>query len=330
MILTSLGPYTIVRKIGDGGMGNVYEAVDARDGRRAALKVLHTHLATESEFLRRFRQEAELARRLRHRNIVPVYEYGVAEDRHYMAMELVRGRSLSDLLRENGRLGVKQALRIVRHVASGLGYAHSQGVIHRDVKPSNILIDSETGVAKLTDFGVARALHGLKHTVVGTQLGTPEYMPIEQALGVAAPESDQYALAVVAYRILAGKLPFTGRTANTLIRKHITDKPNYASDLRDLPRKVWSVLARAMEKERTRRFPTVREFAWELEAAALGRAVPHRRRRSAGRRAQLRAARTRQAARGRWRARTVAGVALVLVIAGVCAAAGFVAGGLIR
>ena len=273
-----VGKYIVRSQLGKGGMGSVYHAYDPVARREVALKVLHPELVNDYEFLRRFQQESRVMMGMHHRNIIEVYDHGCSGGVYYIAMELITGPSLSDLLRGNRRLPLRDIVRIVQQIAAGLAHAHNHRLVHRDVKPGNILIDSATGEAKLGDFGVARPLDALPYTTLGMRLGTPEYMPPEQICGQATPESDQYALAVLAYRMLAGKLPFTGRTDMTVITKQMTQTPPFAADLRGVPRLVVEVLARALDKAPERRYASITQFAQALSEveASSPRPIPDR------------------------------------------------------
>src|SRR5256886_7116036 len=204
------GRYRLDSRLGAGGMSTVFMALDTVLERRVAVKLLAEHLADDEAFVARFRREAVAAARLQHPNIVQVFDSGLdpASDRHYIVMEYVEGPSCADLLRDQGTLGVEESVRIVRDACHGLDYAHRAGVVHRDVKPGNLLIASETGTTKLADFGIAKAAEQTRITQVGSVLGTAAYLSPEQASGEeAGPESDLYSLGVCAYQFLAGRLP---------------------------------------------------------------------------------------------------------------------------
>src|SRR5213592_561455 len=202
--------YRLDRRLGSGGMSTVFLGLDSRLERQVAVKLLAEHLAEDEAFVARFRREALAAARLQHPNIVQVFDSGLdpASDRHYIVMEYVEGPSCADLLRDQGTLGVEESVRIVRDACHGLDYAHRAGVVHRDVKPGNLLIASEMGHVKLADFGIAKAAEQTRITQVGSVLGTAAYLSPEQATGAeSTPASDIYSLGVCAYQFLSGRLP---------------------------------------------------------------------------------------------------------------------------
>src|SRR2546423_4487632 len=204
------GRYQIDRRLGAGGMSTVFEATDTVLERAVAVKLLAEHLAQDEAFVARFRREALAAARLQHPNVVQVYDSGEDPEtsRHYIVMEYVDGPSCADLLRDSKQLGVEDTVRIVRDACHGLDYAHRSGVVHRDVKPGNLLISEETGMTKLADFGIAKAAEQTRITQVGSVLGTAAYLSPEQARGdEAGPASDIYSLGVCAYQFLSGRLP---------------------------------------------------------------------------------------------------------------------------
>ena len=204
------GRYRIDRRLGAGGMSTVFQATDTVLERAVAVKLLAEHLAQDDAFVARFRREALAAARLQHPNVVQVYDSGEDPEssRHYIVMEYVDGPSCADLLREHKMLGVEETVQIVRDACHGLDYAHRSGVVHRDVKPGNLLISDETGITKLADFGIAKAAEQTRITQVGSVLGTAAYLSPEQARGEeAGPASDIYSLGVCAYQFLAGRLP---------------------------------------------------------------------------------------------------------------------------
>jgi serine/threonine protein kinase len=205
------GRYRLDRRLGAGGMSTVFLAIDTVLERQVAVKLLAEHLADDEVFVQRFRHEALAAARLQHPNVVQVFDSGQdpPSHRHYIVMEYVDGPSCADLLREHGQLGVEDTVRIVVEACHGLDYAHRAGVVHRDVKPGNLLISNETGAVKLADFGIAKAAEQTRVTQVGSVLGTAAYLSPEQAQGrEAGPASDIYSLGVCAYQLLTGRLPY--------------------------------------------------------------------------------------------------------------------------
>jgi serine/threonine-protein kinase len=226
--------YELGERLGVGGMSTVVNAFDERLERDVAIKLLAEHLADDSQFVARFRREALAAARLVHPNIVQVFDFGLDEatHRHYIVMELVRGKSGAEILREEGVLDVRDALSIVAQACRGLEYAHRNGVVHRDVKPGNLL-RGEDGVVKLADFGIAKALSDESSiTQVGSVLGTAAYLAPEQAAGEqAGPAADLYALGVVTYQLLSGRLPYEAQSLTELALKQQRELPPRLDEL---------------------------------------------------------------------------------------------------
>ena len=220
--------YDVVRPLGSGGMGEVYLARDLTLDRDVALKLLRSQFAKDRESAERFKREATSAARLSHPNIVQVYDRGDAEDgTSYIAMEYVPGGTLKDRITQDGPLDSRLAASFGYQVAEALGAAHAKGVIHRDIKPQNVLITS-SGEAKVADFGIARALSAATdaQTKTGTVMGTAGYMSPEQALGEpATPKSDLYSLGIVLYEAITGKLPFTAENPIAVTMKHVNEPP---------------------------------------------------------------------------------------------------------
>ncbi len=218
--------YTVERSIGHGGFAVVYLVRDLTLKRALAVKVLSPDLVLSKTVIERFRREAETIAQLSHAHIVPVHFVGQEEDLFYLAMAFVEGESLADRLAREGKLPVEEATRIFREVASALDLAHRRGVIHRDIKPHNVLLEKDTGRALLTDFGIARTAKGSHLTSTGMVVGTPAYMSPEQVTGDKVDHrSDIYALGVVAYEMLAGAPPFTGTTPEALLYRRVTESP---------------------------------------------------------------------------------------------------------
>ncbi|HHE73293.1 MAG TPA: hypothetical protein ENL34_13545 [Chloroflexi bacterium] len=265
LIGKTLGQYQILEEIGRGGMAVVYKAHQPTLERYVAIKVLPQQFTFDREFVERFLREARAAARLNHPNIVTIHDVGQADGTYYIVMEYLEGPSLADLLRQQRALPPQQAAQIVAQVASALDYAHQQGFVHRDVKPSNILLGAG-GVAKLTDFGIVKAAEGTRLTQTGTVLGTPEYMSPEQAKGLGVDRhSDIYSLGVVAYEMLAGRVPFSGDTL-AVLHAHVYEPP----DLRALPVGVQGVVSSALAKDPRQRFGSSGAFAQALERTAAG------------------------------------------------------------
>jgi eukaryotic-like serine/threonine-protein kinase len=228
------GRYELGPRLGVGGMSTVVSAFDQRLEREVAVKLLAEHLADDNQFVARFRREALAAARLVHPNIVQVFDFGLDEPthRHYIVMELVRGQSCAEILREEGVLDVREALSIVGQACRGLEYAHRNGVVHRDVKPGNLL-RGEDGVVKLADFGIAKAISEESSiTQVGSVLGTAAYLAPEQAAGEqAGPAADLYALGVVTYQLLSGRLPYEAQSLTELALKQQREVPPRLDEL---------------------------------------------------------------------------------------------------
>nr|WP_225311423.1 serine/threonine-protein kinase [Microbispora cellulosiformans] len=219
------GRYRLTSPIAAGGMGEVWRADDELLGREVAIKLLGRHVAGDSTFRDRFRSEARITAALTDHGIAQVFDYGETDDVAYLVMELVKGEPLSAVLARNGALGPEVTLDVVEQTARGLQAAHRAGVIHRDVKPGNLLV-TETGQIKITDFGIARALEAAPLTATGLVLGTAQYVSPEQASGdTLTPASDIYSLGVVAYECLAGRPPFTAETPVALALRHLNDTP---------------------------------------------------------------------------------------------------------
>src|SRR5437899_11958911 len=269
--------YQVERELGGGGMSRVFLAMEASLHRAVVIKLLPPEFASEVSEAR-FKQEIELAAHLQHPNILPLLTAGAKGDLLLYVMPFVPGASLRHRLTREGKLPVADAVRILHEMADALAYAHAEGVIHRDVKPENILLQG--GHAVLTDFGVARALvesrSGGRLTDTGLALGTPGYMSPEQAAGERHVDAraDVYALAVVGYEMLAGFPPFAGPTAQALIAAHLTGTPKPLTDARpDTPPSVASAIARALAKDPNARLRTAAEFRDSVSAASAAPAA---------------------------------------------------------
>ena len=263
--------YEIDREIGRGGMGVVYRAKDRRLKRTVAIKLLPPELAFRSEIKSRFLREAETAAQLSHPNIVPIYSVDEREGLVFFVMACIEGRTVAKQLHDEGRLTPSDTRRLLREVADALSYAHGRGVIHRDIKPDNILIDAESGRAMVTDFGIARAVQegaDSRLTATGMAIGTPTYMSPEQAVGERAIDgrSDLYSLGVVAYQMLAGEPPFTAQSTPALLMKQLTELPVPINERRpDVPADLAAVVMTLLEKEPERRFPNANTLVLALD-----------------------------------------------------------------
>ncbi|WP_449064120.1 serine/threonine-protein kinase, partial [Planomonospora algeriensis] len=251
--------YRLLERIAGGGMGEVWRARDELLGREVAVKLLRRHLADDPAFRGRFRTEARIAAGLADPGIAQVFDYGEADDVAYLVMELVPGESLAAILARNGALSPEVALDVVHQTAKGLHAAHASGIIHRDVKPGNLLVTG-TGTIKITDFGIARALESAPVTQTGTILGTAQYVSPEQASGIAlTPATDLYSLGVVAYECLAGRPPFTAENQVAIALMHLNDPPPPLPA--SVPGPVRDLVAACLAKDPAQRPASARELS---------------------------------------------------------------------
>lgn len=266
--------YRVTERIGSGGMAEVYKAVDETLGRTVAVKVMHAHYATDPEFATRFRQEAASAANLQHPSIVNIYDFGVENDTPYIVMEYVRGTDLKTVLRQRGPLDPTDVAKYGAQVCSALAVAHGYGIVHRDIKPHNIVLMPDGKSVKVMDFGIARAVDS-DSTQTGSVLGTAQYVSPEQAQGRPLNgQSDLYSLGVVLYELSTGRLPFDGDTPVAVALKHVNEPvvpPRRVNP--SVPASLETVIMKAMEKELTRRYRTADEMRADLEKAAAGQAV---------------------------------------------------------
>jgi serine/threonine protein kinase len=294
--MTQLGKYEILEELGRGGFAAVYKARDTQNDRLVALKVMAPHLLWDTDFARRFRAEFETVAALHHPNIVSVYEHAEADGQPYIAMEVLPGVTLKQLLEKHGGpLSLEQALRLVQQVASALTFALRRGIVHRDLKPSNIMVDAQ-GRVKLTDFGLAKATARTVQTTTGRIFGTPEYMSPEQVRGDELDHrSDVYALGVILYQVLTGKVPFANENPLAVIHGHCEREPPPPSELNPaLPAPVEAVVLKALAKSRADRFQSAQELAHYLRRAIAGQPLPEKapapQARATGRRSRRRVA----------------------------------------
>ncbi len=262
--------YRLERKLGSGGMADVWLAEDQELGRRVAVKILHERYANDEQFVERFRREATHAAGLSHPNIVSIYDRGVAEGSYFIVMEYIEGRTLKELIVTRGPCPVPVAISYTRQILAALRYAHKNGIIHRDIKPHNVLVDRE-GRLKVADFGIARA-GASEMTEAGSIVGTAQYLSPEQARGAPVDESsDLYSTGIVLYELLTGTVPFTGETPVEIAMKHLSQTPDAPSARRpDIPHDLDLVVLRALAKEPADRYRSAAELDRDLELVARG------------------------------------------------------------
>jgi serine/threonine-protein kinase len=285
--------YELGDRLGSGGMSTVYRATDRVLERTVAVKILAEHLSDDEKFVARFRREALAVAKLIHPNIVQVYDTGVDADRHYIVMEYVEGKSVAQLLQTKGRLGADSTAEIGVQACAGLEYAHRQGIIHRDVKPGNLMViggpagrrrrdssahEPPTGemTIKLTDFGIARATAQSRLTQVGSVVGTAAYLAPEQARGEeATPAADVYALGVVLYQLLTGRLPWEGSTLAELAIRRENEQPLPPTSYDpDVPETLSRAVLTSLEGEAAARYSSARDLARALESGLRGQEPP--------------------------------------------------------
>jgi serine/threonine-protein kinase len=263
------GRYRILRKLGSGGMANVYLAEDEDLGRRVAIKILNERYAADEAFTERFRREAKSAASLSHPNIVSIYDRGESDGRAYIAMEVIEGHSLKELIITKGPLPISLAIEYAKQVLAALRFAHRHGIIHRDIKPHNILLSEDR--LFVTDFGIARTGPS-QMTEVGSIMGTAQYLSPEQARGApVTAASDLYSAGVVLYEMLTGKTPFTGDTPIEIAMKHLNDTPRPPSELRpEIPPELDQIVLRSLAKDQHERYETAEEFSADLDRVEAG------------------------------------------------------------
>jgi serine/threonine-protein kinase len=263
-----VGRYELELLVGEGGMSSVYRAHDTVLERRVAIKVLHEHFSRDPEYVERFRREARAIARLAHPNVVTVIDRGEWEGRQFIVFEHVAGENLKTVVEREGPLPVDEAVRFACQIGRALAFAHQLGIVHRDVKPHNVLVDG-SGTAKVTDFGIARALDADDAlTATGTVLGTGQYLSPEQANGERGDErSDQYSLGVVAYELLTGVPPYSGDNLMAVAMRHVNDPvPSVRERRPDVPPRVDALVAKAMAKRPEDRFPSMEALTAAFEA----------------------------------------------------------------
>ena len=260
--------YEIIKKIGNGGMATVYKAKCHVLNRFVAIKVLRDEFTTDEEFIKRFRIEAQAAASLTHPNIVSIYDVGNEGDLYYIVMELIQGRTLKQIINEEGILTWKWAVNISIQIASALETAHRNNIVHRDIKPHNIII-TEDGIAKVTDFGIAKAVSNSTITAFGTTIGSVHYFSPEHARGgYTDAKSDLYSLGVVMYEMLTGKVPFDADTPVSIALKHMQEQPKEPIEMNPaIPRSVNKIIMKAMQKDANLRYNTASEMLKDLSLA---------------------------------------------------------------
>lgn len=257
--------YQIIKSIGEGGMANVYLAYDTILERNVAVKVLRGDLANDEKFVRRFQREALQASSLSHQNIVEVYDVGEDNGEYYIVMEYVEGKHLKGLLKKRGKLTIPEVVDIMIQVTSGLTVAHDSYIIHRDIKPQNIMI-LDNGLVKLTDFGIALAMNSTQLTQTNSVMGSVHYLPPEGASGKGATlQSDIYSLGILMYELLTGKLPFRGETAVEIALKQLKEPmPSIRKEIPDIPQSIENIILRATAKNPKNRYADAREMHDDL------------------------------------------------------------------
>src|SRR5918997_3410810 len=264
------GRYRIVGRLGSGGMADVYCAEDTQLGRRIALKLLHRRFAEDAEFVERFRREASSAAGLNHPHVVQVFDRGQWDGTYYIAMELLEGRNLKQVVHDHGALEPALAVDLVLQILKAERFAHRRGVVHRDIKPHNVIVDDE-GRAKVTDFGIARA-GSSDMTETGSIMGTAQYLSPEQAQGQPVDaRSDLYSIGIVLFELLTGRPPFDAESPVTIALKQVAEAPVRPRDLNPaVPPGLDAVAMRALRKEPAERFQSADEMIAALESALAG------------------------------------------------------------
>lgn len=263
------GRYVVQEKLGGGGMAVVYRAINQETGRTIALKILRGNVAEESDVLERFRQEALIAQRLQHSHIVQIYNSGAVRGRFFLEVQYMPGGTLAQRFKNPLETSIQETMRWLRQIASALDYAHVQGIIHRDMKLENILLDDENNVY-LADFGIARVIDKTRMTAAGNMMGTPLYISPEQARGEVDINfrTDLYSLAVIAYVLLVGRFPFIGDNVLVILNQHLLSKPPLPTDLNsELPESLDTVLLKGLAKRPEERYPSADAFVEALSLA---------------------------------------------------------------
>ena len=260
--------YEIIKTIGEGGMANVYLANDTILDRKVAIKVLRGDLSNDEKFIRRFKREALSVSNLSHPNIVEVYDVGEEDGNYYIVMEYIEGKTLKQLLQKRGALTLNEVIDIITQLTDGLAHAHEAYIIHRDIKPQNIMIE-DNGLVKITDFGIAMALNSTQLTQTNSVMGSVHYLPPEQANGKGSTvKSDIYSLGILMYELLTGSVPFKGDTAVEIALKHMKEKiPSIRKQNPTIPQSVENIVLKATAKNPKNRYDNVRDMYKDLQTA---------------------------------------------------------------
>ncbi len=279
---TFAGRYQVIEELGKGGMGKVYKVFDTDIKEKVALKLLKSEIASDPETIERFSNELKFARKISHRNVCRMYDLGKAEGTHFITMEYVQGEDLKSMIRMTGTLGIGTVLSVGKQICDGLAEAHSLGVVHRDLKPTNVMID-KGGNAKVMDFGIARSIREKGITGPSVLIGTPEYMSPEQAEAKEVDDrSDIYSLGIILYEMATGRVPFEGDTALSIAMKHKGEMPKNPKQLNsNIPDDLSRIILKCLEKDKTKRYQTAAEARTELEKIEKGiptteRVIPER------------------------------------------------------
>jgi len=258
--------YQIIKSIGEGGMANVYLAYDTILDRDVAVKILRGDLSNDEKFVRRFQREALNASSLSHPNIVEVYDVGEDNGQYFIVMEYIEGKNLKDLLKKRGKLTVTEVVDIMSQISDGLSIAHDSYIIHRDIKPQNIMI-LENGMVKITDFGIAMAMNATQLTQTNSVMGSVHYLPPEQASGKGSTlKSDIYSMGILMYELLTGSLPYRGENAVEIALKHLKEPlPSIREELEDIPQSVENVILKSASKNPKNRYNDAREMYEDLK-----------------------------------------------------------------
>ena len=275
--------YEIIEELGKGGMGRVYRVEDTKVKEEIALKLIKPEIASNKKIIERFKNELKITRKIRHKNVCGMFDLGEEKNLHYITMEYISGQDLKGLIRQTGQLTIGKTISIAKQICEGLAEVHSLGVVHRDLKPNNIMID-RGGNAKIMDFGIARAVKSKSITGSGITIGTPEYMSPEQVEGKDVDQrSDIYSLGIILYKMLTDRVPFEGDSAITVGVKQKTETPKDPKDFYErIPDDFNQLILKCLEKERENRYQSAGEVRSELENIEKGipttdRVVPKKR-----------------------------------------------------